>query len=129
VVDRRGLGLLTVSHVVDDLYQGAVPALLPFLVLERGYSYAAATGVTLAATVLSSVVQPAFGVLADRRPLPWLPAVGLLVAGVGIGLAGLGNSYWWTWAAVALSGLGVAAYHPAAARDRKSTRLNSSHNR
>ena len=62
VVDRRGLGVLTVSHVVDDLYQGAVPALLPFLVVERGYSYAAATGITLAATVLSSVVQPAFGV-------------------------------------------------------------------
>ena len=116
MVDRRGLGLLTASHVVDDLYQGAVPALLPFLVLERGYSYAAATGITLAATVLSSVVQPAFGVLADRRPLPWLTPVGLLVAGVGIGLAGLGGSYWWTWAAVALSGLGVAAYHPAAAR-------------
>ncbi|MGR6963440.1 MFS transporter [Geodermatophilus sp. URMC 61] len=116
VVDRRGLGLLTGSHVVDDLYQGAVPALLPFLVLERGYSYAAATGITLAATVLSSVVQPAFGVLVDRRPLPWLTPLGLLVAGIGIGLAGLGGSYWWTWAAVALSGLGVAAYHPAAAR-------------
>lgn len=116
MVDRRGLGLLTLSHVVDDLYQGAVPALLPFLVLERGYSYAAATGITLAATVLSSVVQPAFGVLADRRPLPWLTPLGLLVAGVGIGLAGLGDAYWWTWAAVALSGLGVAAYHPAAAR-------------
>ncbi|WNV77216.1 MFS transporter [Geodermatophilus sp. DSM 44513] len=116
VVDRRGLGVLTASHVVDDLYQGAVPALLPFLVLERGYSYAAATGITLAATVLSSVVQPAFGVLVDRRPLPWLTPVGLLVAGVGIGLAGIGEAYWWTWAAVALSGLGVAAYHPAAAR-------------
>src|SRR3712207_6453882 len=62
------------------------------------------------------MVQPAFGVLADRRPLPWLTPVGLLVAGVGVGLAGLGASYWWTWAAVALSGLGVAAYHPAAAR-------------
>ncbi|SDO21988.1 MFS transporter [Geodermatophilus sp. DSM 45219] len=116
VLDRRGLGVLTASHVVDDLYQGAVPALLPFLVLERGYTYAAATGITLAATVLSSVVQPAFGVLVDRRPLPWLTPVGLLVAGVGIGLAGVGGSYWWTWAAVALSGLGVAAYHPAAAR-------------
>ena len=115
-MDRRGLGVLTVSHVVDDLYQGAVPALLPFLVVERGYSYAAATGITLAATVLSSVVQPAFGVLIDRRPLPWLTPVGLLVAGSGIGLAGVGDSYWWTWAAVALSGLGVAAYHPAAAR-------------
>ena len=116
VPDRRGLAVLTASHVVDDLYQGAVPALLPFLVLERGYSYAEATGITLAATVLSSVLQPAFGVLSDRRPLPWLTPAGLLVAGVGIALAGVGSSYWWTWAAVALSGLGVAAYHPEAAR-------------
>lgn len=116
VVDRWGLGVVTASHVVDDLYQGAVPALLPFLVAQRGYSYAAATGITLAATVLSSVVQPAFGVLADRTALPWLTPLGLLVAGVGIGLAGVGDSYWWTWSAVALSGLGVAAYHPAAAR-------------
>ena len=116
VVDRRGVIVLTASHVVDDLYQGAVPALLPFLVLDRGYSYTAATGIILAATVLSSVVQPAFGVLIDRRPLPWLTPVGLLVAGVGIGLSGIGDSYWWTWSAVALSGLGVAAYHPAAAR-------------
>lgn len=116
VPDRRAVGLLTASHVVDDLYQGAVPALLPFLVVDRGYSYAAATGITLAATVLSSVVQPAFGVLVDRRPMPWLVPLGLLVAGLGIGLSGTGESYWWTWTAVALSGLGVAAYHPAAAR-------------
>lgn len=31
VRDRTGLGLLTFSHVVDDLYQGSVPALIPFL--------------------------------------------------------------------------------------------------
>ena len=116
VVDRRGVVVLTASHVVDDLYQGAVPALLPFLVLDRGYSYTAATGIIVAATVLSSIVQPVFGVLIDRRPLPWLTPVGLLVAGLGIGLSGIGESYWWTWSAVALSGLGVAAYHPAAAR-------------
>jgi FSR family fosmidomycin resistance protein-like MFS transporter len=116
LVDRPAVALLTASHVVDDLYQGAVPALLPFLVLDRDYSYTEATGIILAATVLSSVVQPAFGVLIDRRPLPWLTPVGLLVAGIGIGLAGVSDNYWWTFAAVALSGLGVAAYHPAAAR-------------
>ncbi|WP_081747089.1 MFS transporter [Arthrobacter sp. H5] len=31
-------------------------------------------------------------------------------------LAGVGESYWWTWSAIAISGLGVAAYHPAAAK-------------
>jgi FSR family fosmidomycin resistance protein-like MFS transporter len=101
---------------VDDLYQSTVPAILPFLVLERGYNYAAAAGITFAATMVSSVAQPAFGAMADRRSMPWLPPLSLLIAGGGIALVGLGSSYWWAWAAVALSGLGVAAYHPSAAR-------------
>ncbi len=116
IPDRGQLGVLTFSHVVDDLYQGAVPALVALLVLERHYSYTAATGITLAATILSSVIQPAFGLLADRYPMRWLVPAGLALAGTGIGLAGLGHSYAWTWAAVALSGLGVAAYHPDASR-------------
>jgi MFS transporter, FSR family, fosmidomycin resistance protein len=103
--------------VVDDLYQGAVPALLPFLAIERHYSYAGLTGITLAATFLASVVQPGFGALTDKyRNLGWLVAVGLLVAGLGIGVSGLGDNYLITWFAVAVSGIGVAAYHPEATR-------------
>ena len=63
--------------MVDDLYQGAVPALLPFLAIERHYSYAGLTGITLAATFLASVVQPGFGALTDKyRNLGWLVAAG-----------------------------------------------------
>lgn len=107
---------LTIGHAVDDLYQGAVPAILPFLVAERGYSYAAATGITLAATLLSSVAQPAFGILTDRHQLRWLVPAGMATAAAGVGLSGLGGSYLATWLAIAVSGLGVAAYHPEAAR-------------
>ncbi|HEV7208078.1 MAG TPA: MFS transporter, partial [Mycobacteriales bacterium] len=67
-MNRRGVALVSGAHVIDDLYQGAVPALLPFLVAERHYSYAAVSGLTLAATVLSSVAQPAFGWWTDRHP-------------------------------------------------------------
>ncbi|GGU54995.1 MFS transporter [Lentzea flava] len=108
--------VLVGSHAVNDLYQGAVPAVVPFLVAERSYGYVAAAGITLAATVLSSVVQPLFGFLTDRRAMPWLVPAGMTVAGAGIGLCGLGDSYLFTWLAIALSGLGVAAYHPEAAR-------------
>jgi MFS transporter, FSR family, fosmidomycin resistance protein len=110
------LALLAATHAVDDLYQGAVPALLPFLAIERHYTYVGLTGITLAATFLSSAVQPAFGVITDRRRLGWLIAAGLLVAGIGVGLSGLGDSYAITWLAIALSGVGVAAYHPEATR-------------
>nr|WP_245822195.1 MFS transporter [Lentzea waywayandensis] len=113
---RWRMSVLVAGHAVDDLYQGAVPAVVPFFVLERGYSYLAAAGITVAATLLSSVVQPLFGVLTDRRPMPWLVPLGMTLAGVGIGLSGLSDSYVLTWLAIALSGLGVAAYHPEAAR-------------
>ncbi len=111
-----GVALVSASHVMDDLYQGVVPALLPFLVAERQYSYAAISGITLAATVLSSVAQPAFGVWADRRSRRWMIPAGMLLAAVGVSLAGVMPNYSLTWIVVALSGLGIAAFHPEAAR-------------
>jgi FSR family fosmidomycin resistance protein-like MFS transporter len=119
--------LLTCTHGVNDLYGSAVPAILPFLVAERNYSYAAATGITVAATALSSVVQPLFGHLADRRPMGWLISVGMLVAGLGVGLSGLVDSYALTWLAIAVSGIGLAAYHPAGAQAARRMSGGSSH--
>jgi FSR family fosmidomycin resistance protein-like MFS transporter len=114
-LSRRLVGLSLV-HVVDDLYMGAVPALVPFLVEQRHYSYLAAAGVTLSATLLSSVLQPLFGLLADRHDLRWLAGVGVIIAGAGFSAAGLWDNYWISCAAVGISGIGVAAYHPEAAR-------------
>lgn len=108
--------ILAAGHACVDVYQGAVPALVPFLVAERGYGYVAASGVVLAATLLSSVVQPVFGVLTDRWRMPWLIPVSMTTAGLGVALSGVADSYALTWLAVALSGLGVAAYHPESAR-------------
>jgi FSR family fosmidomycin resistance protein-like MFS transporter len=115
-MDRGALVLLGVSHMFNDVSQGAVPALLPFLVVERGLSYTAASGVALAATVLSSLIQPFLGYSSDKHPLPWLMPMGVLTGGLGIALAGMAPSYWLIVAAVLLSGAGVAAFHPEASR-------------
>lgn len=113
-MNRARLGLLTGTHAVNDLYQGLVPALLPFMVLERGYSYTAISGLMLAATGLSSVVQPLFGLYADRASRPWMIPMGFMVAALGLVLAGMSAEYWVSWFAAALCGLGIAAYHPPA---------------
>ena len=55
------MALLAASHAVDDIYQGALPALLPLLIAGRYHSHAAATGLTFAATASSPVIQSAFG--------------------------------------------------------------------
>jgi FSR family fosmidomycin resistance protein-like MFS transporter len=115
-IDRRGLAALAVGHACSDLCQGAVPALLPFLIHQRHYSYAAASALVLAMTISSSIIQPLFGHLADRRSLPALMPAGVLVGGAGIALAGVAASYPLTFATVAVSGLGVGAFHPEAAR-------------
>jgi FSR family fosmidomycin resistance protein-like MFS transporter len=115
-LDRRSLGLLGAGHLCVDLCQGAVPALLPFLAIERGYSYAALGALVLFSTIGSSIVQPLFGLLSDRFARPWLMPAGLAMAGSGIALAGPAPSYALTAVAVAVSGLGVAAFHPEGAK-------------
>ncbi|WP_380283287.1 MFS transporter [Kitasatospora purpeofusca] len=110
------IAVLAAGHAAVDLYQGVVPALVPFLVAERGLDYGSAAGVVLAATLLSSIVQPLFGALTDRWAMPWLIPAATAAAGIGVGLAGLFGPYALLCAAVALSGVGVAAYHPESAR-------------
>jgi FSR family fosmidomycin resistance protein-like MFS transporter len=115
-IDRRGLAVLASGHVCADMAQGAVPALLPFLVAQRGLSYAAAAALVLAASVGSSVIQPLFGLGSDRLSLPWLMPVGVALAGIGVALVGVTSSYAATAAVIAIGGVGVAAFHPEAAR-------------
>jgi MFS transporter, FSR family, fosmidomycin resistance protein len=115
-VDRRAMGVLSSGHLFTDLNQGAVAALLPFLISERGLSLAAAGALVFAATVSSSLVQPLFGIFSDRNPIPALMPLGVLLAGVGMALAGVAPSYPLIFASVVVSGIGVAAFHPEAAR-------------
>ena len=110
------MGVLSSGHLFTDLNQGAVAALLPFLISERGLSLAAAGALVFAATVSSSLVQPLFGVFSDRNPIPALMPLGVLLAGVGMALVGVAPSYPLIFASVVVSGVGVAAFHPEAAR-------------
>ncbi|WP_142148323.1 MFS transporter [Streptomyces sp. SLBN-31] len=113
---NTSISLLAAGHACVDIYQGAVAALIPFFVAERDYDYAVASGIVLTASLLSSVVQPVFGALTDRWAMPWLLPVSTLLGGVGIALSGLSGSYGLTLFFVAISGIGVAAYHPESAR-------------
>jgi MFS transporter, FSR family, fosmidomycin resistance protein len=104
------------AHAIDDLYQGMVPATIPYFVADRHYSYAVASGLVLAATLGASLPQPFIGLVVDRWSLGWFAALGVAVAGTGAGLSGVMPSYLTTWLAFFLSGLGVAAFHPSAGK-------------
>ncbi|MDQ6842335.1 MAG: MFS transporter, partial [Actinomycetota bacterium] len=115
-VDRRAMAALSLGHLFTDVSQGSVPALLPFLIARDHINYAAAAALILAATIASSVIQPLFGHLSDRLSLPWLMPLGPALGGLGIALVGVMPSYPLIFAAVVLSGIGVAAFHPEGSR-------------
>ena len=113
---RPTLLVLSLGHGCADLCSGALFALLPFLVVERHYSYAAAGVFALTASVASALFQPLVGAHGDRSEAHWLLPGGLVLSGLGIGAVGFATSYPLTLLAVAVCSAGVAAYHPEGAR-------------
>ena len=108
---------LSAGHLFTDLNQGALPAMLPFLVAASGINYAQAAGLAFALSLASSLTQPVFGFMADRITESWLLPLGVLLAGCGLSVIGFfPNSYPLMFIAALISGIGIAAYHPEGAR-------------
>jgi len=110
------LGVLSAGHLVNDIHQGSLPALLPFLITKHGISYAAAAGIIFSFTISSTLIQPVFGHLADRFSKKWVIPAGLFLASSGLAMTGFVPNYLFLVLVVMLSGIGSAAFHPEAAR-------------
>ena len=111
-IDYRALTLLCMGHMVADITSGALPAMLPFLKEALNLSYAMAGTIVLVSNIMSSVIQPAFGYLTDRKSLLWFLPLGSFCAAFFLALVGWAPSYALVLVMVIFSGLGVAIYHP-----------------
>ncbi len=115
-MDRTGLTLLASGHLIIDATSGAVPAMLPVFTALYALSDLAASMILGASLLVSSAIQPLFGLLADRRPTPAFLWGGVAIAAAGLAVSGLAGGYLGVLACVVGSGLGIAAFHPEAAR-------------
>ena len=59
--DMRLLGLLALGHMVIDINQGSLAAVLPFLKDALKISYTATGFIVLMANITASLIQPLFG--------------------------------------------------------------------
>ena len=108
---------LSAGHASADMNQGALPVMLPFLIIASGMGYAQAAGLTFAIAIASTSTQPIFGLIADKFSKAWVVPIGALVSGIGLALIGFFSQYYWLmFSAALLSGIGVAAFHPESAR-------------
>lgn len=112
----RILWLVSSAHFIIDLVSSVVPATFPVLQRDLHLSYVQLGTIVMVQQIVASMLQPLFGVWADRKTRPWfLPAAALMT---GVGLAGLGmvNSYFAVLIAVIFLGLGSAMFHPEGSR-------------
>lgn len=115
-MNKKQILFASFSHFVCDVNSGSLPAILPFLVSAHGLSYSMASALMLANSSLASIVQPIFGLLADRRARPWHMPAGILITGCGMAAVGFLDSYPAIFLVVMASGMGSALFHPAAVR-------------
>ncbi len=108
----KALILLALGHLTVDLYQGALPAILPFLKVSLGLTYTMTGVILIVSNFTSSLLQPFFGLLSDKREKGILLPIGALVAGAGYSMLSLPSHLLPILALVMLGGLGVSAYHP-----------------
>ena len=106
--------LLSFGHLCSDINQGALAAVLPFLIAARNYDYATAATLVMFSNLIGSLIQLIFGQIADKYNKPWIIALGLILAGGGMALTGIIANFYILCVAVTISGIGIAMFHPQA---------------
>jgi len=106
--------LLTVGHMVNDMFTNLLSGLLPIFTVAFNLSYTLAGLVAMIFSVTSSLLQPLLGRWFDRTQTTWLLEGGLALNCVGMSLSGLSPNYVVLLFLVGTAGLGTAAFHPPA---------------
>ncbi len=115
--DRVGLGALAFGHFCVDMQSSALAVLIPLLFVTYNLDYTSAAVIITMNSLASSVIQPLFGFLSDRKSLRIFMPIGCLVASNGILLVTFVDSYWMVLVVVLFSGLGSAGFHPEGSRN------------
>lgn len=109
------LGILSMGHMLNDMYSNFLPQLLPFLVVSiPDFSPSRAAVLVASFNISSSLFQPIFGYMVDGRGKGWLIYIGTLWMSVFLSLTGLTDNYFLMVALAAAAGLGTSAFHPPA---------------
>ena len=107
---------LALGHMVTDMQAGALPIVLPQLKELFALSYSQLAAIVLLQNIMSSVIQPAFGYITDRRSLPRFLPICAMMAGAGFAFIGWVSSYTWLLCNVVCISLASATYHPQASK-------------
>ncbi|MED1914181.1 MFS transporter [Brevibacillus sp. DP1.3A] len=112
----RMLFAISIAHLLNDSLQAVIPALLPIVEKNLALTFTQVGMILLVMNLTSSVLQPFVGYFADRKSIPLLPPLALIVSGLGMLALAFSGSYYFVLVAVACVGIGSAIFHPEASR-------------
>lgn len=113
----KAISTFSLSHFLNDLVTtGMVPALVVLYKQAFQLTYTQGTMIVLVSYLTSSITQPLFGKLTDKKPKVWFYPLGVFLSVAGLALTGIAPSFLWLLLFVAISGFGSGIFHPEASR-------------
>ncbi|MBN1432032.1 MAG: MFS transporter [Methanomicrobiaceae archaeon] len=110
---RSILGL-SAAHMVNDIYSPVLPAILPLLILQNGYSYFLAGLIVTAYNLSSSFTQPVVGWLYDKKNIRIPIGASVMISAFFMSFIGFVNNYYFLIIFAVAGALGHAFFHPSA---------------
>ncbi|MDD3977747.1 MAG: MFS transporter [Methanomicrobium sp.] len=113
--NTRSILGLSASHVVNDIYSPVLPAILPLLILQNGYSYFLAGLLVTVYNLTSSFTQPFIGWLYDNKGISIPVPVSIMFCAFFMSFVGfVQGNYWMILLFGVGAALGHAFFHPSA---------------
>ena len=107
---------LSVSHLLNDVFQVMLPAIYPVLKASHHLTYTQLSNITLVYQLVGSLLQPAVGFFTDRRPLPYSLPLGMTISLVSMVLLSQASTYPMLLLSAGIMGLSSSIFHPEASR-------------
>lgn len=104
------------AHLLNDLIQATLPAIYPMLKDKYQLSFGQVGVMAMVYQVTASLFQPLVGIYADKRPMPVLLPLGMIVTLLGVAGIAFAGSYEGLIVAASVIGIGSATFHPEASR-------------
>lgn len=104
--------MVSLGHLLNDMFQSVIPAIYPMLKEALGLSFLQIGAITLTNQLTSSLLQPLVGYFSDRHPRPYALAFGMCFTLSGLLLLSVAESFVLVLLSVAFVGVGSSVLHP-----------------
>lgn len=108
--------IIGLSHLLNDSLQAVIPAMFPILENSLGLTFTQLGLIAFTLNMVSSVMQPIIGMVADKRPMPYALPIGLTSSMIGMLMLAFSPGFWTILMSVLFIGLGSAVFHPEGSR-------------